>query len=542
VADSVLQAVLDLSPEAVLLLDEQTTIRLANARAGRLFGGQSQELLGRSALDLLAGDHATAVRFLRRASGIGSRVPGRLTLLTPGGPLKVYAHAAAVHAGSERLIALSCLERHPVARVFKALEGRMSRLRSELHRERRFQSQLQQALEERDTLLAEIHHRVRNTLQVITSFLNLQMSKHIDGPARDALRDAQARIQAMALVHNQLYRESNLDRIDLARLLPSLGQNVIKLYGASERVTLSSSLRPWPLPVARASPLALLVTEAVTNVLKHAFPAGRPGTIWLEAWETDTRPVLRIADDGIGMKVDGRSRDRRTIGLDVMRALASQLDAKLEIDGQRGVEVRLTFPSTRSTELADAAPAEPKPEAGSDEHQHQDPRDHQQDAQQLDRGGALAEEQRRGDEREHQLDLTERPHVGGILDGHRREPAGRGEHAGKADPARDPPGAKHRAELAGLAQAHVDRHDQRLEPGDAGERERRAHREADVAQSQRSAPVGNGGDAEEGARGDADQGGSVGQAAQEAREADPGLGDGDRHDPGQADQNRQRRA
>jgi two-component sensor histidine kinase len=270
-------------------------------------------------------------------------VPGRLTLVTPEGPCRVHAHAAAVVAGGERLIALRCVERHPVARVFRALEGRLARLRSELHRERRFQSQLQQALEERDTLLAEVHHRVRNTLQVMTSFLNLQMSKHGDGPARDALRDAQARIQAMALVHNQLYRESNLDRIDLARLLPSLGQNVIKLYGASERVTLSSSLRPWPLPVARASPLALLVTEAVTNAIKHAFPAGRPGTIWLEASQADDRPVLRIADDGIGMKGNGHTRDRRTIGLEVMRALAGQLDANLEIDGQRGVDVRLTF-------------------------------------------------------------------------------------------------------------------------------------------------------------------------------------------------------
>jgi PAS domain S-box-containing protein len=354
---SVLQAVLDLSAEAVLLLDERAIIQLANDRAGQLFGRRPEELLGRSALDLIGGDRSAAARFLKRASGIGARVPGRLTLLAAGGPLRVYAHAAAIQAGGERLIALSCLERHPVARVFKALEARMARLRSELHRERRFQSQLQQALEERDTLLAEIHHRVRNTLQVMTSFLNLQMSKHADGPARDALRDAQARIQAMALVHNQLYRESNLDRIDLARLLPSLGQNVIKLYGAGERVTLSSSLRPWQLPVARASPLALLVTEAVTNALKHAFPAGRLGTICLEAWDTDARPVLRIADDGIGMQVEGRSRARRTIGLDVMRALAGQLDAELEIDGQNGVDVRLTFAPIGNPQVIEPQPA-----------------------------------------------------------------------------------------------------------------------------------------------------------------------------------------
>jgi two-component sensor histidine kinase len=343
-ADSVLQAVLDLAPDAVFLLDQQqTTIAFANDRAGRLLGRRANDLLERSLLEVLGGEPAAALRFLKRASASGSPVPGRLTLLTPAGPLRVHAYAAAVHTGGTRLIALRCVERHPVSRLFRALEARLARLRSELYRERRFQSELQQALEERDTLLAEVHHRVRNTLQVMTSFLNLQMSKYAAGPSRDALRDAQARIQALALVHNQLYRESNLDRIDLARLLPSLGQNVIKLYGASDRVTLSSSLRPWPVPVARASPLALLVTEAVTNALKHAFPGGRSGTIRLEASQAGDRPVLRIADNGIGMDLDERVDDRRTIGLDVIQALAGQLDADLEIDGDQGVEVRLTF-------------------------------------------------------------------------------------------------------------------------------------------------------------------------------------------------------
>ncbi len=357
IAESVWQALFDLSPDALLLLDERATIRLANRRAGRLFGRPAEDLLGRSVLDLLGGEPAATVRFLTRASASGTPVPGRLTLITPAGPLRVYAYAAAVRADDQRLIALRCVERHPVSRVFRALEERLGRLRSELHRERRLQSELQQALGERDTLLAEVHHRVRNTLQVMTSFLNLQMSKHAAGPARDALRDAQARIQALAMVHNQLYRESNLDRIDLARLLPGLGQNVIKLYGASDRVSLSSALSAWPLPVVRASPLALLVTEAITNALKHAFPGGRPGTITLEAWQDGAAPVLRIADDGIGMDVEARTRERRTIGLDVMRALAAQLDARLEIDGHHGVDVRLTF--TPPPEPQDAKASSP---------------------------------------------------------------------------------------------------------------------------------------------------------------------------------------
>ena len=165
------------------------------------------------------------------------------------------------------------------------------------------------------------------------------------------------RIQALALVHNQLYRESNLDQIDVARLLPSLSQNVIKTYGALDRVTLSTSLFPWSLTVARASPLALLVAEAVTNALKHAFPDGRTGKLWLEAWRSGARAVLRIADDGVGMLVEERVRDRRSIGLEVIHALAAQLGAQLEIRGEGEVEVRLTFTSR--------SPATARPARGS---------------------------------------------------------------------------------------------------------------------------------------------------------------------------------
>jgi PAS domain S-box-containing protein len=339
----VFQRVLDVLPDAVVLLDQRATITLANDRAGRLLGRRAGDLLGHSALEFMDGDPKVVARFLRRASASGSPVPGRLTLLGRDGPLEVSAYAAAVPSEGDRLIAVRCVERRPASRVFRALEERLIKLRSELHHERRLQSELQDALQERDTLLNEVHHRVRNNLQVITSFLNLQMSKHGAGIVRDALREAQARIQALALVHNQLYGESNLDQIDVARLLPNLSQSVIKIYNASDRITLSTSLFSWSLTVARASPLALLVTEAVTNALKHGFAGGRAGTITLEAWQADDRPVLRIADDGIGMQVDERLRDRSSIGLEVMQALAAQLDARLEIRGDAGVEVRLSF-------------------------------------------------------------------------------------------------------------------------------------------------------------------------------------------------------
>jgi two-component sensor histidine kinase len=338
------QHLLDVLPDAVLLLDEHARVRVANARATQVLGRPAGEVLERPVLEFVDDDPQLVLRFLSRASASGSALPGKLTLRTPSGPTEVGVYAAAVAGDDGPLVMLRCTERPETSRIFRALEERLTELRSELQQERRLQTEMHEALAERDTLLSEVHHRVRNNLQVITSFLNLQMSKHGPGIVRDALREAQARIQALALVHNQLYSESNLDQIDIAQLLPSLSQNVTKIYGATDRVAVTAALFPWSMGVGRASPLALLVTEAVTNALKHGFPGERSGTIRLEAWRgEDQRPTLRIADDGVGMPAGMDGGQQRSIGLDVMRALASQLDARLEIRSESGVVVELTF-------------------------------------------------------------------------------------------------------------------------------------------------------------------------------------------------------
>jgi two-component sensor histidine kinase len=338
------QSVLDALPDPLLLLDRRAKVRAINARARHMLGRRADELLERSALEFLADEPQAVLSFLSRASGSTSALPGRLTLRTPQGPTMVGAYAAGVAGADERLIMLRCVEQPATSRMFRALEDRLTGLRSELHQERRLRTEMREALAERDTLLSEVHHRVRNNLQVITSFLNLQMGKHGPGVVREALREAQARIQALALVHNQLYSESNLDQIDIAQLLPRLAQNVTKIYGASGRVAVSAGLVSWSMSVARASPLALLVTEAVTNAVKHGFPGERSGTVRLEAWrDADRTPTLRIADDGVGMPAGEPNGERRSIGLDVMRALASQLDARLEIRSEQGVVVEITF-------------------------------------------------------------------------------------------------------------------------------------------------------------------------------------------------------
>jgi two-component sensor histidine kinase len=341
--DGLFRRFLDVLPDAVVLLDERQQIVAANMRLARLLGRPASDLPGLPLLDLIEGDLEASRRFLARVAGSGSALPGALTLRTASGPLAVTAYGAAVPADGRRWVVLRCMSRSPASKLFRELEQRLERVAAELHRERRLQSQLQQALRERETLLNEVHHRVRNNLQVVLSSLSLQMRSLGPGEAQDALREAQARIRALALVHNQLYGQHDLNEIDVARLLSSLCSNLASVYEAAARVDFHIDIPPWPLHVNRASPLALLVTEAVSNAIKHAFPGEASGTITLEAGVSSGSRWLRIADNGVGMPPEAGPPTKRSVGIELMRALADQLGARFELKSEHGVEICLHF-------------------------------------------------------------------------------------------------------------------------------------------------------------------------------------------------------
>lgn len=339
--DLLLQRLLNALPDAILVVDERTLIRAANGRAAALLSMPAGDLRGRSVLDFVAGDRATAMRFLQRCSGSGSATPVPLKLRSPDGEAAVRAHGAALRTDGETLIVLHCTPGRRASAVFRDLEERLRALHRELHHERGLQLELERALDERETLLLELHHRVRNNLQVISSLINLQL-RELDSPAaQEALRSAQVRIQALALVHNELHEQGRLKEIDLADLLPRICRHLTAFYGMSGRVTCVTEIASCMLAIERASPLALLVTEAVTNALKHAFPGDRSGTITLTFPAAEGERLLRIADDGVGLPEGAEQAERGVVGWQLMRVLADQLNARLEIRSADGVEVLL---------------------------------------------------------------------------------------------------------------------------------------------------------------------------------------------------------
>jgi two-component sensor histidine kinase len=207
---------------------------------------------------------------------------------------------------------------------------------------------LRQAVKEREALLREVHHRVKNNLQIITSLLNMQMSDKRSAAVAGQLLDAKTRIRALGIVHDQLYRKTDLTSVDLKRMCEDLCKQFWQIYGVdSGRVRCAVNVPSVAVDMDRAIPLSLLIAEALTNALKHAFPNGRRGTVTIAAEPVGDRSCVSIRDDGVGLREADRQTGRHlaSLGMRLMQGLAEQLDAELELRGEDGTELRLSLPA-----------------------------------------------------------------------------------------------------------------------------------------------------------------------------------------------------
>jgi len=210
----------------------------------------------------------------------------------------------------------------------------------------RTMAEVEKSLEEKETLLHEIYHRVKNNLQIVISMLNLQRTEYHDSMLDEVLRMAQDRIRSMALVHDLLYQSEYLSHIDFAQYITQICGFLFLSYNISEaRIQPEYRLSNVTLGLTQAIPCGLAVNELVTNSLKHAFPGDMAGNILIELCTLDSgRVFLKIADDGVGIPDSFDVDNNRTIGLTIVDNLVRQLSGTLEITSKRGTEVTILFP------------------------------------------------------------------------------------------------------------------------------------------------------------------------------------------------------
>ena len=209
----------------------------------------------------------------------------------------------------------------------------------------RAEEQIRASLQEKEVLLKEIHHRVKNNLQVISSLLNLQADSSGDERVHLILRDSQNRVRSMALIHEKLYRSDNLAQIDLADYTRDLTAYLFRSQDAYTRsINLNVQANNIFLDIDTAVPCGLIINELVSNSLKHAFPEGRGGQILVVIKsDPDQQVTLTIKDDGIGFPLAVNFRETESLGLQLVNMLVNQLNGSIELSSEQGTQFTIRF-------------------------------------------------------------------------------------------------------------------------------------------------------------------------------------------------------
>jgi PAS domain S-box-containing protein len=209
---------------------------------------------------------------------------------------------------------------------------------------RRSDEQQKASLQEKEVLLKEIHHRVKNNLQVITSLLSLQSGSVQDEAVRQMFDEACNRVRSIGDIHELLYRSPDLAHVDFNTYINRLSEHLLTFYGVnSDRVRLNASAEVQ-LDLSAAISSGLIVNELLTNSLKHGFPNGKGGNISVSLTCQSGRCVLEVADDGVGLPEKFRLENATSLGLKLVSVLAKQLRGQVRLQGDGGTRVTIEFP------------------------------------------------------------------------------------------------------------------------------------------------------------------------------------------------------
>ncbi|MBI5680661.1 MAG: PAS domain S-box protein [Methanobacterium sp.] len=210
-------------------------------------------------------------------------------------------------------------------------------------RRARAEEAINESLREKDVLLREIHHRVNNNLQIVSSLLSLQI-KHVEGnETQNVLKESQGRVKSMAMIHEKLYQSSRFTNINFKEYVEKLVFDIFYSYGIkNDSIKLVVDIEDVLMNMDTAIPLGLIINELVTNIVKYAFSKPE-GTITIKLKPLQEQMELTVADDGIGLPTDIDAKNTDTLGFQLVNNLVNQIDGKIEIDRSIGTKFKITF-------------------------------------------------------------------------------------------------------------------------------------------------------------------------------------------------------
>jgi PAS domain S-box-containing protein len=264
--------------------------------------------------------------------------------ITPDSPVKMYEHQVLAPDGTVRW-------QQWADRALFGDQGQIVEYQSigqDVTDRRLVEQQIRDSLREKEAMLKEIHHRVKNNLQVISSLLALQVNYIEDAKIGEMFRDSQNRVRSMALIHERLYQSPDLASIDFGRYIEDLVADLFRAYGPrTDAITKEIQTDQVYLAVDAAIPCSLIINELVSNTLKHAFPEDRPGIVRVSLRAVGDKLRLVVADDGVGLPSNYDIGGSQSLGLQLVSTLTEQLDGSLVHRSDPGTEFEIIFPASK---------------------------------------------------------------------------------------------------------------------------------------------------------------------------------------------------
>jgi len=350
---------LEEASDSILIADAAGTLLYANNTIAEGLKKPSSEVIGSSIWDVLF-DDAADVEVARESLVRSNRYHGEISFGSPDdNPVTHEVTIAAVRQASRNELAYVGISRDVTERkvaetqleayrknLEELVEERTERLVEEIAENKATQASLAESLQEKELLIKEVHHRVKNNMQVISSLLSIQAEGVGDDRYVSLLNESQQRIKSMALIHETLYQSKDLLKIDFQEYIDSLATSLSRSYIVpGVEVMVSVKVEDVELDLDTAVPCGLIINEVVSNALKHAFEGkDGPGLIDISFVSDDHRFYLKIADNGRGLPEDFDCRNHTSMGMEIVTILTSQLEGNLKSSNDEGAVFEIDFP------------------------------------------------------------------------------------------------------------------------------------------------------------------------------------------------------
>ena len=300
----------------------------ANSQASELSGYTLDEMIGQTVSFFIVSEQVEdAAQKMSDVIRLGSVPPYERTLVQKSGNERLVEIKVAIIKGERE---------NPLF-----IQGAVR----DITEQKQAEMQIKASLQEKEVLLKEIHHRVKNNMQIISSLLDLQADNVEDTTVRGLFKESQHRIRSMALIHERLYQSEDLAQIDFVEYVESLTNYLLRSYTSrASQIQLRCDIAPLRLSVEAAIPCGLIINELVSNAFKHAFPDGESGEIQVRLERlTDGQLALSVRDNGIGLPADLNVRQTQSLGLTLVTTLVKQLNSTIELNSENGTAFRISF-------------------------------------------------------------------------------------------------------------------------------------------------------------------------------------------------------